>query len=249
MMTGHAVVSRQEWLDARMAHLAKEKALTRRRDALLRERMDLPWERVEKKYVFETVSGRETLAEMFGDQSQLLIYHFMFGPEWEQGCPSCSLVAETINANLVHLTQRDVAFAAVSRAPLAKIEAFRKRMGWTFPWASSFGSDFNFDYGVSFTPEQMERGRFYNFGTARHPSEEAPGLSAFYKDEDGEVFHTYSSYGRGVEGLLGVYSLLDMAPKGRDEAGLSFPMAWVRHHDRYETQAPKRAAECCSAQV
>jgi predicted dithiol-disulfide oxidoreductase (DUF899 family) len=246
-MAGHTVVSRQEWLDARLAHLAKEKALTRQRDALLLEREGLPWERVEKEYLFEGASGGETLAELFGDKSQLLIYHFMFGPEWEQGCPSCSLAAETMNANLVHLNQRDVAFAVVSRAPIGKIEAFRKRMGWSFPWVSSFGNDFNHDYAVSFTPEEMAGGRFYNFGTAGHPSEEAPGVSAFYKDGNGEVFHTYSCYARGGENLLGVYALLDMAPKGRNETGLVFPMAWVRHHDRYESQAPKRATECCSA--
>lgn len=246
-MTGHTVVSRQEWLDARLAHLAKEKNLTRQRDALLQERMDLPWERMEKEYVFDGVDGKETLADLFGDKSQLLIYHFMFGPEWEQGCQSCSLGMETMNANVIHLTQRDVAFAAVSRAPLWKIKAFQKRMGWTFPWVSSLESDFNFDFAVSFAKEAMTGNRFYNFGTGSHPSEEAPGVSAFYKDEDGEVFHTYSSYGRGVEGVLGVYALLDMAPKGRDEAGLVYPMAWVRHHDRYEAEAPKKVAACCGA--
>ena len=234
----HKVVSQREWRDARIAHLAKEKALTRRRDALLLERQNLPWERVEKEYVFGSVSGKKSLAELFGDTSQLLVYHFMFGPEWEQGCSSCSLASEMLNANLIHLTQRDVALAVVSRAPSDKIEAFRKRMDWTFPWVSSFGGDFNHDFAVSFTAEEMAGEHFYNFGTANFPSEEAPGVSAFYKDEYGDIFHTYSTYGRGLEGLLGVYALLDMAPKGRDEERLSFPMAWVKHRDRYETQIP-----------
>jgi predicted dithiol-disulfide oxidoreductase (DUF899 family) len=244
-MTEHAVVSRQEWLEARLAHLAKEKALTRQRDALLRERMDLPWQRVEKEYVFDSPAGRKTLADLFGNKSQLLIYHFMFGPEWEQGCPGCSLTSETINANLIHLNQRDVAFAAVSRAPSARIEPFKRRMGWTFPWVSSFGSDFNHDFDVSFTAEEMAVGHFYNFGTANFASEEAPGASAFYKDKSGDLFHTYSTYGRGGEGLMGIYALLDMAPKGRDEANLPFVSAWIRHRDRYEEQPQRQAAACC----
>jgi predicted dithiol-disulfide oxidoreductase (DUF899 family) len=247
-MTGHTVVSRQEWLDARTAFLAKERSLTHQRDALSKERLELPWERVEKNYLFTSPDGKQTLGDLFGDKSQLLIYHFMFGPEWEQGCSSCSMVADTFNPNLVHLTQRDVALVAVSRAPIEKILPFKKRMGWTFPWVSSFGSDFNFDYGVSFTQEQLASPRPYNFGTSPFGSEEAPGFSAFYKDEDGAVFHTYSGYARGVEGALGVYTLLDLVPKGRDEDALSFPMAWVRHHDRYETAKPKQAAECCHAE-
>jgi len=245
-MTGHAVVSRQEWLDARMAHLAKEKALTRRRDALLQERIDLPWVRVAKEYVFETADGQKRLAELFGDKSQLLIYHFMFGPEWEQGCQSCSLASDTMDANLIHLAQRDISFAAVSRAPAEKIEPFRTRMGWSFPWVSSFSNDFNRDFAVSFTPEDLTREGIYNFGTSGFDSEEAPGISAFYKSEDGEIFHTYSSYGRGLDGLVGAYALIDMAPRGRDEAGLSYPMAWVRHHDRYEAEAKRPSTECCA---
>jgi predicted dithiol-disulfide oxidoreductase (DUF899 family) len=244
----HRVVSNAEWLETRRAFLAKEKEITRLRDELSRLRRELPWERVEKEYVFDSPQGKKTLAELFDGKSQLLVYHFMFGPEWEQGCPSCSMVADTVDATIVHLTQRDTAFAAVSRAPMSKIATFKKRMGWSFPWVSSFGSDFNSDFGVSFTAEQMAKGKFYNFGTAGHPSEEAPGVSAFYKDKDGQVFHTYSSYGRGVESLLGVYTLLDMAPKGRDEEGLPWPMAWVRHHDRYEVVAAKRA-ECCDTEV
>lgn len=245
---GHKVVSRSEWLDARKAHLAKEKALTRQRDALVRERRELPWVRVEKDYVFDTPHGKKTLAELFDGKSQLLVYHFMFGPEWEQGCQSCSLAAETFNANLVHVNQRDAAFVAVSRAPLSKIVPFKQRMGWNFRWVSSFETDFNKDFGVTFTKEELANGKIYNFGTSGFGSEEAPGFSAFYRDAQGNVFHTYSTYGRGLEGLLGVYALLDMAPRGRDEDELPYPMAWVRHRDRYEN-APKPAAGCCGAEV
>jgi predicted dithiol-disulfide oxidoreductase (DUF899 family) len=239
-MTGHNVVSRQEWLDARRTLLAKEKALKRQQDELARERQQLPWERVEKEYIFESPEGKKTLGDLFGDKSQLLIYHFMFGPEWEQGCPSCSMAADTMDANYVHLTQRDIAFTLVSRAPLEKITPFKKRLGWSAPWVSSYGSDFNYDFAVSFNKEKLSD-KWYNFGTSGHPSEEAPGLSAFYKDEDGTIYHTYSTYARGLEGLLGVYSLLDVAPKGRDEEGLPWPMAWVRHHDRYENVKPVAA--------
>ena len=244
-MTKNTVVSREEWIQARKAHLAKEKALTRQRDALLTERQALPWLRVEKEYLFDTPSGQKSLSELFGDNDQLLVYHFMFGPEWEQGCPSCSLAADTMNANLVHLRQRDIAFTAISRAPIAKIEDFRKRMNWSFPWASSFGTDFNYDFDVSFSTDQVNGPKVYNFDTASFPADEAPGMSAFYRNERGEIFHTYSTYGRGLEGLLGVYALLDAAPKGRNEADLPFPMAWVRHHDRYE--AKPQSAACCSA--
>ena len=191
--TGNPVVSRQEWLQARKAHLAREKALTHQRDELLQERRRLPWVRSQKEYLFSSTAGVKSLADLFGDKSQLLIYHFMFGPEWEQGCPSCSLAAETMNANVIHLNQRDIAFTAVSRAPLHKIEAFRQRMGWTFPWVSSFGSDFNHDFNVSFTPEEGISEKRYNFGTSGFPADEAPGMSAFYKNSTGEIFHTYST--------------------------------------------------------
>jgi predicted dithiol-disulfide oxidoreductase (DUF899 family) len=242
----HKVVSKAEWLDARKAFLAKEKALTRQRDALNRERLELPWVRVEKEYVFEAPEGKKTLAELFGDKSQLLIYHFMFGPEWEQGCPGCSLSADSFDPNVVHLTQRDVAFVAVSRAPMSRFVPFQQRMGWSFPWVSSSESDFNFDFGVSFTPEQMVPGKkAYNYGSMDFPTDEGPGFSAFYKNQDGEVFHTYSTYGRGGEGILGVYAMLDMVPLGRNEEGIKpHPMAWVRHHDRYEGTAKKH--DCCS---
>lgn len=231
----NSVVSRSEWLKARKDFLTKEKELTRQKDALNQERLALPWVKVEKEYVFEGPKGSTPLAELFGSKDQLLIYHFMFGPEWEQGCQSCSMAADTINANLAHLNARDIALVAVSRAPLAKIEQFRKRMGWRFRWYSAFTSDFNQDFRVSFTPEERAGKGYYNFGTGQHPSEEAPGVSAFYKNAAGEVFHTYSSYARGVEGLLGVYSLIDLAPNGRSEDALAYPMAWVRHHDRYQT--------------
>jgi predicted dithiol-disulfide oxidoreductase (DUF899 family) len=243
-MTEHTVVSQQEWLAARRAFLAKEKAFTRQQDALARERRELPWVRVEREYVLTIPGGRQTLAELFGGKSQLLIYHFMFAPEWEQGCPSCSMAADTLNANYPHLTARDVAFTIVSRAPLEKLTPFKKRMGWTLPWASSFGTTFNHDFGVSFTEDELTR-KTYNFGTARpYGGEEMQGLSAFSKDQDGAVYHTYSTYGRGPEPTLAVYSLLDMAPRGRDEDALPWPMAWVRHHDRYATAKPAEA--CCA---
>jgi predicted dithiol-disulfide oxidoreductase (DUF899 family) len=232
----NAVVSRSEWLNSRKAFLAKEKELTRQKDAVNKERLSLPWVKVDKQYVFEGPDGSRTLGQLFGDKDQLLIYHFMFGPEWEQGCQSCSMAADTINGNLVHLNARDIALAVVSRAPLPKIEVFRKRMGWSFPWFSSFANDFNRDFAVYFAPEQLGGSGYYNFGTGQHPSEEAPGISAFYRNKvTDDVFHTYSSYARGVEGLLGVYSLIDLTPNGRNEGALAYPMAWVRHHDRYQT--------------
>jgi predicted dithiol-disulfide oxidoreductase (DUF899 family) len=244
-MTGHIVVSRQEWLDARLALLAKEKLLTRRHDALARERRELPWVRVDKKYVFETSEGSVTLTELFGDKNQLMIYHFMFGPDWEQGCPSCSMATDTIDANYLHLAARGASFAMVSRAPIEKIAPFKERMGWSVPWVSSYASDFNYDFGVSLGKD-APKDSWYNFGTTGHPSDEAHGLSTFYRDEEGAIYHTYSTYGRGPEGTLGVYALLDMAPKGRDEEALPWPMAWVKHHDRYETAKP--AAACCAHQ-
>jgi predicted dithiol-disulfide oxidoreductase (DUF899 family) len=234
LMPGHTVVSREEWLEARKAHLAKEKELTRRRDALSRQRRELPWVKVEKNYVFDGPQGKKTLADLFDGRSQLIVYHFMFGPEWEEGCPSCSFLADHIDGALVHLAHRDVTLLAVSRAPLPRIAAFKKRMGWRFTWVSSYGSDFNYDYHVSFTKDEMAKGTvYYNYDMGAYPSEEAHGTSVFYKDATGDIFHTYSSYARGCEVLLGVYHYLDLVPKGRDEDGLAFSMAWVRHHDRY----------------
>jgi predicted dithiol-disulfide oxidoreductase (DUF899 family) len=234
MIENPKIVSRDEWLVARKKLLAKEKQLTRERDAIAAERRQLPWVKIEKNYVFDSPGGKKTLADLFGDKSQLIIYHFMFGPEWKEGCPSCSFLMDHADGSLVHLGQRDVSFAAVSRAPLPKIEAFKRRMGWGFTWVSSFESDFNYDYRVSFTPQEVAKGKVeYNFEAAEFPSAEAPGISVFYKDKSGSIFHTYSSYARGTETILNTYNFLDLVPKGRDEDGLAFSMSWVRHHDRY----------------
>jgi predicted dithiol-disulfide oxidoreductase (DUF899 family) len=215
------IVSREEWLVARKKLLAKERQLTHERDAIAAERRQLPWVKVEKNYVFDSPSGKKTLAELFDGRSQLVIYHFMFGPEWSEGCPSCSFNMDHTDGALVHLAQRDVSFAAISRAPISKIESFEKRMGWKFTWVSSYGSDFNYDYHASFTPDEIAKGKIeYNF-------------ELVYKDKDGNVFHTYSAYARGSESVINTYNYLDLVPKGRDEDGLYFPMAWVRHHDRY----------------
>jgi predicted dithiol-disulfide oxidoreductase (DUF899 family) len=230
----HAVVSEQEWLQARTALLMQEKALTRQRDELSRKRRELPWVKVDKNYVFDGPQGSVTLSDLFAGRSQLLIYHFMFGPEWKEGCPSCSMVADSIDGVLTHLAQRDTNLVMVSRAPIEKIEPFKRRMGWKCQWVSSYGKSFNWDYHVSFTKEEMQKGDVnYNFGSSRFPSDEAPGMSAFFKEAAGTIFHTYSAYARGLEGLLGAYDLLDLTAKGRDEDQLSYPMAWIRHHDRY----------------
>lgn len=236
------VVSRGAWLQARRQFLVKEKELTRLRDEIARERRALPWVRIEKDYVFDAPGGKRTLAELFDGRRQLLVQHFMLGPGWEQGCPSCSFMADHTDGMTVHLAQRDVTFVAISRAPLADIERFRRRMGWRFKWVSSHGSDFNFDFGVSFTPEEVARGEVdYNYGRWPFAFEELPGISAFYQDEAGAVFHAYSTYGRGVEAMMGTYSLLDLMPKGRDERDVPNKMEWVRHHDRY---APVEKAAC-----
>jgi predicted dithiol-disulfide oxidoreductase (DUF899 family) len=229
------VVSHDEWLAARKQHLAKEKEFTHLRDELSRQRRQLPWERVEKEYVFEGPTGKITLGELFGKQSQLIVYHFMLGPGWKEGCPSCSFLGDHFDGPSIHLPHRDVTLAVISRAPIAEIEAFKKRMGWRFPWVSSFGTDFNYDYNVSFTKEDLAKGDvYYNYQMGRFPAEEAPGASVFAKDKAGEIYHTYSSYGRGLDMFLGTYHFLDIAPKGRDEDGLAHSMAWVRHHDRYD---------------
>jgi predicted dithiol-disulfide oxidoreductase (DUF899 family) len=229
------VVSPDEWLTARKRLLIKEKALTRQQDALSAERRKLPWTKVEKRYVFDGANGEETLADLFAGRTQLIIYHFMFGPDWQEGCPSCSFGMDHVDGALPHLVQRDVTFAVVSRAPYPKIDGFRKRMNWRFKWVSSHRNDFNRDYHVSFSSQEISKGNvYYNFGMNEFPSEEAPGLSVFYKDESGTVFHTYSAYARGLEPILATYSLLDLVPKGRDEDDLEFTMSWVRHHDRYE---------------
>ena len=253
--TRHKVVSREEWLKARMAHLAAEKEVTRRRDELSRQRRELPWERVEKNYVFQGPNGPETLADLFGGRSQLIVYHFMLGPDWEEGCKSCSYLADHFDGTLIHLAHRDTTLAVVSRAPMPNIRAFQQRMGWRFHWVSSFANDFNRDYGVSFTKEELAGEVNYNYGKTRFGAEEAPGLSVFYKDEAGEIFHTYSAYARGLDAIVGTYQFLDLVPKGRDEDGLTFTMAWLRHHDKYGDdytvdpkagyEKPREIGSCC----
>ena len=241
----HPVVSRDDWLVQRRELLLREKALTRQRDEIARERRALPWVRLDKAYSFDTPAGRRTLAELFDGRRQLMVQHFMLAPGWEQGCKSCSFMADHLIGAQVHLQHRDLTPILVSRAPLAEIERFRQRMGWQFTWASSNGSDFNLDFHVSFTPETRVDGEVeYNYGRMKFPQEEAPGISFFYKDDAGAVFHTYSTFGRGVEAMMMTYDLLDMAPLGRGEEQDAYGMEWVRHHDRYET-AP--AASCCAA--
>ena len=234
------VVSREEWRAARVALLEQEKALTRARDALNAARAALPWVRVEKPYRFDTERGAETLADLFRGRSQLLVQHFMFAPDWEEGCVGCSLWADHVSATLPHLAAKDITYVAISRAPLDRLLAFRKRMGWAFDWVSSLGSDFNRDFGVTFTEADVAAGAEYNYRRT-HETGELPGNSSFYRDADGAVFHTYSTYARGGEEVAGTYMLLDMAPLGRNESGPQ-PMGWVRHHDRYETG---QAGSCC----
>ena len=243
-MEPHNIVSRQQWTEARKAFLAKEKEFTRARDRLSAERRALPWVKVDKAYVFDTPDGKKTLAELFDGRSQLIVYHFMLGPGWEEGCPSCSYLADHFDGANIHLAQRDVTFVAISRAPLAEIEAFKRRMGWHFPWASSFANDFNFDFHVSFAEDAVGKDGDYNYERQEIVSDEMPGASVFYKDETGTVFHTYSAYARGLDILLGAYNFLDLTPKGRDEAELPWTMAWVRHHDRYESAKPSHS--CCA---
>ena len=234
-MEPRKVVSQDEWLAARKQHLKKEKEFTRLRDKLSAERRELPWVKVEKNYVFDTAKGKETLADLFAGRSQLIVYHFMFGPDWEEGCKGCSFLSDHSDGGTVHLAHRDVTFVVVSRAPLPKLEAFKKRMGWRFQWVSSYGNDFNFDYHVSFTKDEMAKGKvYYNYGMNEFSTDEAPGLSVFYKNEAGDIFHTYSAYARGLDLLVGTYNYLDLVPKGRDEATLPWSMAWVRHHDKYD---------------
>ena len=252
------VVPPAEWLNARVELLKKEKELTHLRDELTRQRMQLPWEKVEKNYIFESANGRESLADLFGGRSQLIVYHFMLGPDWKEGCPSCSLLGDHFDGSMPHLAARDVRLVAVSRAPYSQIADFQKRMGWKFHWASAYNNDFNRDYHVSVTKQEAEAGdTYYNYGMIKFPSEERPGASVFYKDATGTVFHTYSVFGRGLELGLGVYHWLDIAPKGRNEEGLPWPMAWVRHHDKYDpkelvdTKGPgaKTDHNCCAGEA
>jgi predicted dithiol-disulfide oxidoreductase (DUF899 family) len=235
-MTGiqdHPVVSHEEWLAARTAFLAKEKEFTRLRDELNRQRRDLPWEIVDKNYVFEGPEGKQTLPELFDGRSQLIVYHFMFDPAWEAGCQHCSFWVDNFNPIVVHLNQRDVTMIAVSRAPYPKLAAYQKRMGWDFKWVSSFGTDFNFDYRVSFTTDELEKkDAVYNFKTLHPGMPEREGASVFYKDPEGRVFHTYSTYARGIDMLNTAYHYIDLVPKGRDEGGRN--QFWVRRHDEYQ---------------
>ena len=243
-MQPHKIVSRQEWIEARTAHMAREKELTRAREALSEERRNLPWVEVEKDYVFEGPGGEITLADLFKGRPQLVVQHVMFKPEWDAACKSCSFWADGIERIVPHLAARDTTMVAVSRAPMAKLEAFKKRMGWTFEWVSSGENDFNHDYGVTFTREEIDKGdRKYNFGTTPFYGDELPGISVFYRDEAGGVFHTYSCYARGLDMMNAAYHYLDLTPLGRHEEGLPYPMDWVRLRDQYQPEAAK--ADCC----
>ncbi len=244
-MVTHEVVSREDWTAARRALLAEEKAWTRERDRLSAMRRALPWVKVEKSYTFESAVGPVTLAGLFDGRGQLVVYHFMFGPDWDEGCTGCSLLCDHVDGARQHFEHNDVSFVAVSRGPLSRLEAYRKRMGWTFRWVSSAGSDFNFDYAVSFPPGSREGGVIYNFEGRPDPGiDELPGISVFFKDGDGAIYHTYSSYGRGGEIHLGVYSWLDIAPKGRNETKNGSLMDWAKRHDRYPERT--EASSCCA---
>lgn len=233
-MTDHQIVSRDEWVDARRRLLAKEKDFLRLRDELSRERRELPWERVEKSYVFDAAGGRETLADLFAGRSQLIVYHFMFAPDSDTGCRGCSFWADSYNGSIAHLNQRDVSFAAVSRAPLPKLQAFAARMGWTFKWVS--GSEFNYDYQAAFRTEDVARGAaVYNYASYQESMPDKPGVSVFFRDAGGDIYHTYSTYARGLDPMNVAFQMLDLVPKGRDEVGLPHPMAWVKLHDQYGT--------------
>jgi predicted dithiol-disulfide oxidoreductase (DUF899 family) len=233
-MNGHRVVSRPEWLAARTRLLEKEKQFSQAREQLSRERRDLPWELVDKQYEFTGSAGQQTLADLFGGQSQLVTYHFMFAPDADEGCPHCSFWVDNLDGIDAHLKARDTSLVAVSRAPWTKIEAFRRRMGWSLSWVSSADSDFNYDFGASFTAEQRDSGQaYFNYRHADPGMDDREGISVFYKDGDGAIFHTYSTYARGIDMVNGAYQVLDLVPKGRDEAGHDNPQFWVRHHDRY----------------
>lgn len=239
----HAVVSQEEWLKARKQHLAREKEFSKQRDKLAEERRALPWVKVEKRYVFDTPAGKKTLAELFDGRSQLIVQHFMFAPGWEAGCVGCSFGADHADSARQHFEHHDVKYVAVGRAPLTKLDAYKKRMGWKFDFFSSAGSDFNFDYRVSFTPEEIARGKAeYNYTTIDNTMEELPGFSVFYKDKNGEIFHTYSSYARGNEEIIGAFMWLDMTPLGRNEQ--TSIMDWVKRHDEYDNAAQPKS--CCA---
>lgn len=234
---GHRIVSREQWLKERIALLAEEKDLTRRRDSVTAKVRDLPWVKVDKPYAFDAPTGRKSLADLFGSRGQLIVYHFMFDPTWSQGCKSCSFIADHYDRLVIHLAHRDISFVTVSKAPIEKIESFRKRMGWTFPWVSAAHTDFSRDFGVSFTDQELaDPDTTYNFTAKPYPIRELPGLSVFAKDEGGArggVYHTYSTFGRGLEDFLTAYRYIDLTPKGRDEAKTG-GMGWLRHRDRYD---------------
>jgi len=233
LMEDREIVSEADWLVARKDLLTREKEFSRQRDALSAARHSLPWVKIDKKYVFDGPKGKETLAELFDGRSQLIVYHFMLGPGWGEGCKSYSYLADHFDGANRHLPHRDVTFVVISRAPLSEIEAYQKRMGWRFKWLSSHDNEFNFDYHVSFTKEEEKANKvYYNYGTGEFMSDELPGLSVFYKDENGDIFHTYSTYARGLDILVGAYNFLDLVPKGRDENPDS-TMDWVRRHDEY----------------
>jgi predicted dithiol-disulfide oxidoreductase (DUF899 family) len=243
-MQSHSIVSREKWIEARKALMAQEKELTRARDALSEARRELPWVKVDKDYAFDSVEGQMHLGDLFKGRRQLIVQHFMFAPDWDEGCKSCAFWADGYERMIPHLAARDTTLVAVSRAPLAKLIAFKQRMGWTFDWLSSAGGDFNYDYAVSFTPEQIKSGaKTYNFGTSGFGTEEAPGISVFYRNEAGEIFHTYSCFARGTDMMNAAYHYLDLTPLGRHEEGLPYPMDWVRLRDKYEP-APNPVA-CC----
>jgi len=243
-MSDHPIVSQAEWIEAQRALLAQEKAWTRERDRLSDLRRALPWVKVEKAYLFQTPDGPVSLADLFDGRSQLAVYHFMFGPDWEEGCPGCSFLCDQVDGARQHFEHADLSFVAVSRGPIDKLMAYRQRMGWTFRWVSSADSDFNADYHVSFPKDVRQHGVFYNFETAADPgTDELPGVSVFYQDEAGAIFHTYSSYGRGGEAFLPAYSWLDIAPKGRQEGATGDMRDWMRRHDRYEDDGRRRQAK------
>lgn len=252
-MSSPAIVSHDQWLEARRELLAKEKAVRLELDDLARQRRELPWVKIEKDYRFESDSGEQILSDLFGNNSQLMTYHFMFGPGWKQGCVSCSFLADHFDSVNLHLAHHDVSLVAVARAPLTEFKAFKQRMGWTFPWVSSANNDFNFDFGVSFTKEQIAEGSaYYNYQQTGKVAEEMPGLSVFVKAEDGNIYHTYSTYTRGLDILLGVHNFLDLTPTGRNE---KTTMDWIRHHDKYDSvnattlrDATTEADECCTAE-
>jgi predicted dithiol-disulfide oxidoreductase (DUF899 family) len=240
-MTKHEVVSEEQWIEARRALLGEEKALTRERDRLSAKRRALPWVKIKKNYTFQGTEGPATLADLFDGRNQLIVYHFMFGPDWQEGCPGCSLLSDQVDGARQHFEHNDVSFVAVARAPIEKLEAYRQRMGWKFRWVSSSANDFNIDYHVSFPKGTREGGVIYNFIERADPEiDELPGVSVFLKDEDGTIYHTYSTYGRGGEMFLPVYGWLDIVPKGRNETKNGNLTDWVRRHDRYENDGRTR---------